>query len=153
MFSLTAWDRVSAASLFDRILRSGSSSSCLVSEAEPDSEDREVETLVDSVKRHLECVLNTRPGSCRSAPELGVIDLNDATQNRSDIRDRIREAIRLCIHHYEPRVIHVVVHSPVEQEDALELSFHVTAHVRLENIEKVTAFNVHMDSQRHYSMV
>lgn len=33
------------------------------------------------------------------------------------------------------------------------MTFQVTAHVRLEHIEQVTSFNVHMDSHRHYRMV
>ncbi|MCE9942722.1 type VI secretion system baseplate subunit TssE [Aeromonas rivipollensis] len=98
-------------------------------------------------------MLNTRPGNCRSAPELGVIDLNDATQGSADIRGRIREAIRQCIRRYEPRIIHVDVRSPDHQASPLEMSFQVTAHVRLEHIEQVTSFNVHMDSHRHYRMV
>lgn len=113
----------------------------------------ESEELIASVKRQLEQVLNTRPGNCRSAPDLGVIDFNDATQGSADIKGRIREAIRQCIRRYEPRIVHVDVRSPDHQASPLEMSFQVTAHVRLEHIEQVTSFNVHMDSHRHYRMV
>ena len=65
---LSSWDRGNAASLFDRIRGEG-----LVSSPQSD-----VEELIDSVKRQLDQILNTRPGNCRSAPDLGVIDLNDA---------------------------------------------------------------------------
>ncbi|MGY3893797.1 type VI secretion system baseplate subunit TssE [Aeromonas enterica] len=140
---LSSWDRGNAASLFDRIRGEG-----LASSSRTESEE-----LIASVKRQLEQVLNTRPGNCRSAPELGVIDLNDATQGSADIKGRIREAIRQCIRHYEPRIIHVDVRSPDHQASPLEMSFLVTAHVRLEHIEHVTSFNVHMDSHRHYRMV
>lgn len=143
MPSLSSWDRGSAASLFDRIRGEGS----------PPSPGTDVEVLVESVKRQLDQVLNTRPGSCRSAPELGVVDLNDATQAGADIRGRIREAIRQCIRRYEPRIVHVEVRSPDEQANPLEMSFQVTAHVRLEHIEQVASFNIHMDSHRHYRMV
>ena len=40
---------------------------------------------------NIDQILNTRPGNCRSAPDLGVIDLNDATQGSADIKGRIRE--------------------------------------------------------------
>ena len=140
---LSSWDRGNAASLFDRIRGEGHGSS-------PRSE---VEVLVDSVKRQLDQILNTRPGNCRSAPDLGVIDLNDATQGSADIKGRIREAIRQCIRRYEPRIVHVDVRSPDYQSSPLEMSFMVTAHVRLEHIDHVTSFNVHMDSHRHYRMV
>ncbi len=140
---LSSWDRGNAASLFDRIRGEG-----LVS-----SPRSEVDELVDSVKRQLDQILNTRPGNCRSAPELGVIDLNDATQGSADIKGRIREAIRQCIRRYEPRIVHVEVRSPDYQASPLEMTFQVTAHVRLEQLEQVTSFNVHMDSHRHYRMV
>ena len=140
---LSSWDRGNAASLFDRIRGEG-----LVSSPQSD-----VEELIDSVKRQLDQILNTRPGNCRSAPELGVIDLNDATQGSADIRGRIREAIRQCIRRYEPRIVHVEVRSPDYQASPLEMTFQVTAHVRLEQLEQVTSFNVHMDSHRHYRMV
>ena len=140
---LSSWDRGNTASLFDRIRGEGHGSS-------PRSE---VEVLVDSVKRQLDQILNTRPGNCRSAPELGVIDLNDATQGSADIKGRIREAIRQCIRRYEPRIVHVEVRSPDYQASPLEMTFQVTAHVRLEQLEQVTSFNVHMDSHRHYRMV
>jgi type VI secretion system protein len=140
---LSSWTRGNAASLFDRIRGEGLDSS-------PHSE---IEELIDSVKRQLDQILNTRPGNCRSAPELGVIDLNDATQGSADIKGRIREAIRQCIRRFEPRIVHVDVCSSDFQASALEMSFQVTAHVRLEHIEQITSFNVHMDSHRHYRMV
>lgn len=128
---------------------------CLIASGEGlgSSPRSEVDELVDSVKRQLDQILNTRPGNCRSAPELGVIDLNDATQGSADIKGRIREAIRQCIRRYEPRIVHVEVRSPDYQASPLEMTFQVTAHVRLEQLEQVTSFNVHMDSHRHYRMV
>jgi type VI secretion system lysozyme-related protein len=143
MPSLSLWSRGSGASLFDRIR----------GEAVGSSPCAEAEELVASVKRQLDQILNTRPGNCRSAPDLGVIDLNDATQGSEDIKGRVREAIRQCIRHFEPRIIHVDVRSSDYQASPLEMSFQVTAHVRLEQIEQVTSFNVHMDSHRHYRMV
>jgi len=49
--------------------------------------------------------------------------------------------------------VHVDVRSSDYQATPLEMSFQVTAHVKLEHIEQVTSFNVHMDSHRHYRMV
>ncbi len=153
MFSLTSWERGNAASLFDRIQEEGSLTSTHTFSLLSNDGKSEVVALVDSVKRHLECLLNTRPGSCCSAPELGVIDLNDVGMNRSDIKVRISEAIQFCIHCYEPRVVYSEVYCNEVQDDCLGLSFQIIAHVCLENIERVTSFNVHMDSQRHYNMV
>ena len=143
MPSLSSWSRGSVASLFDRIRGDGLGSSPCT----------EMDKLIESVKRQLDQILNTRPGNCRSAPDLGVIDLNDATQGSEDIKGRVREAIRQCIRHFEPRITYVDVRSSDYQASPLEMSFQVTAHVRLEHLEQVTSFNVHMDSHRHYRMV
>ncbi|MDY0970728.1 type VI secretion system baseplate subunit TssE [Siccibacter turicensis] len=143
MSSLSSWDRGSAASLFDRIRGEERSS----------SPDAQLTSLISSVKRQLDRVLNTRPGNCRSAPDLGVIDLNDATQGSADIRSRIREAIRQCICDYEPRIVQVEVSFSDNISTPLEMAFRVTAHVRLDELEQVTSFNVHMDSHRHYRMI
>ncbi|MEQ9861677.1 type VI secretion system baseplate subunit TssE [Pectobacterium cacticida] len=143
MPSLSAWERENAASLFDRIR----------GEAHRASPETEVEALIASVKRQLDNVLNTRPGNCRSAPELGVIDFNDATQGGADIRGKIREAIRQCICRFEPRIVHVDVAASDYLSDSMAMSFQVTAHVRLDDLEQVTSFNIHMDSHRHYRMI
>ncbi|QOL14160.1 type VI secretion system baseplate subunit TssE [Dickeya dianthicola] len=143
MPSLSAWERGSAASLFDRIR----------GEERRSSPETELEDLIASVKRQLDQVLNTRPGSCRSAPELGVIDFNDATQGGADIRGKIREAIRQCICRFEPRIVHVDVSASDYLSNPLEMSFQVTTHVRLDDLEQVASFNIHMDSHRHYRMM
>lgn len=143
MPSLCAWERANTASLFDRIR----------GDARSVSPETELETLIASVKRQLGNVLNTRPGNCRSAPDLGVIDFNDAMQGGADIRGKIQEAIRQCICRFEPRIVHVGVIASECLSNPLEMSFQVTAHVRLEDLEQVTSFNIHMDSHRHYRMI
>jgi len=143
MPSLSAWERGNAASLFDRIR----------GEERRSSPETEVEALIESVKRQLDKVLNTRPGNCRSAPELGVIDFNDATQGGADIRGKIREAIRQCICRFEPRIVHVDVNTSDYLSNPMEMSFQVTARVRLEDLEQFAYFNIHMDSHRHYRMI
>ncbi|MBG6248329.1 MULTISPECIES: type VI secretion system baseplate subunit TssE [Symbiopectobacterium] len=143
MPSLSAWERGSTASLFDRIR----------GETRRASPETELETLILSIKRQLDNVLNTRPGNCRSAPELGVIDFNDATQGGADIYGKICEAIRQCICHFEPRIVHVDVMDSGSLSNPLEMSFLVTAHVKLDDLEQVTSFNIQMDNHRHYRMV
>ncbi|HAT1682902.1 TPA: type VI secretion system baseplate subunit TssE [Klebsiella oxytoca] len=143
MSSLSSWDRGSAASLFDRIR----------GQERDMTQEAALDTLIDSIKRQLDRVLNTRPGNCRSAPDLGVIDLNDATQSCADVLSRIREAIRQCICEYEPRIVQVEVSSADNISTPLEMSFHVLAHVRLDENVQVASFNIYMDSHRHYRMI
>ncbi|AIQ99832.1 lysozyme [Pluralibacter gergoviae] len=143
MSSLTSWNRGSGDSLFDRIR----------GEAPLSPSRTDLHTLMISVKRQLARVLNTRPGNCRSAPTLGVIDLNDATQGSADIRGSIREAIRQCIIEFEPRIVQVDVRSADSGSSELDMTFRVTAHVRVDEQEQVASFDIHMDSHRHYRMI
>lgn len=143
MSSLSLWDRGGTASLFDRIR--GEDADIPPADA--------LDGLIDSVKRQLERVLNTRSGSCRSAPDLGVVDLNDATQSGIDLGGRIREAIRLCIHDYEPRITRVEVFTVDNTTAGPGMTFRVNAAVRLASLEQVASFDVHMDSNRHYRMM
>ncbi|HFD2063951.1 TPA: type VI secretion system baseplate subunit TssE [Serratia marcescens] len=143
MSSLALWNRGSSASLFDRIR----------GEDTAISPTQETDRLVSSVKRQLERVLNTRCGSCRSAPELGVVDLNDSTQSRADAGGRIREAIRHCIREYEPRIVGVEVFAVDNTAAVPGMAFRVNASVHLDTIEQVASFDIHMDSNRHYRMM
>lgn len=143
MPSLSAWERGSTASLFDRIR----------GDTRRASPETELETLILYIKRQLDNVLNTRPGNCRSAPELGVIDFNDATQGGADICGKICEAIRQYICRFEPRIVHVDVMDSGSLSNPLEMSFLVTAHVKLDDLEQVTSFNIQMYNHRHYRMV
>lgn len=143
MSSLALWDRGSTASLFDRI--SGADASI------PPAQ--EMDRLVSSVKRQLERVLNTRRGSCRSAPDLGVVDLNDSTQSSDDTGGRIREAIRHCIREYEPRIDGVEVFAVDNTTAVPGMAFRVNASVRLDTLEQAASFDIHMDSNRHYRMM
>ncbi|HBC7422214.1 TPA: type VI secretion system baseplate subunit TssE [Serratia marcescens] len=143
MSSLALWDRGNSASLFDRIR-----------DEEPGIQPaQEMDRLVCSVKRQLERVLNTRRGSCRSAPELGVVDLNDPTESSADTGGRIREVIRHCIREYEPRIVDVEVFAVDNPTSAPGMTFRVNASVHLDTFEQVASFDIHMDSNRHYRMM
>lgn len=143
MSSRTVWEKGCSASLFERI--QGASH-------QPVPLD-DATQLIESVKRQLDQILNTRPGSCRSAPVLGVADFNDAVPGSRDVHSRIRHAIRHCIDQFEPRIVRVEVSSPNEQTHPLDMVFQVTAHLRFEQLEQVTAFNLQMDNHRRYRMV
>lgn len=140
MAALLNWTRGSSASLFDRIQGKGVSAS---------SHGR-LHELLNSIQQHLNEVLNSRPGACQSALELGVIDLNDATATSSDFRKSIEKAIKDCIENYEPRIAAVTVQSLVNDGDPLLLSFHISARVNFDNIGDVIEFNIQLDNNRRY---
>ncbi|VXC73428.1 Lysozyme [Enterobacterales bacterium 8AC] len=142
MAALLNWERGSSASLFERIQGKGPG---------PSSHSR-VQELLNSIKQHLNEVLNSRPGSSQSAIGLGVIDLNDATATTSDFRKSIELAIKDCIERYEPRITAVTVQSLVNHGDPLLLNFHISAHVNFDNIGDVVEFNIQLDNNRRYCL-
>jgi len=142
MAALLNWERGSSASLFERIQRKG---------LRPSSHSR-MQELLNSIKQHLNEVLNSRPGGSQSAVELGVIDLNDATAATSDFRKSIELAIKECIERYEPRITAVSVQYLVDDGDPLLLSFHISAHINFDNIGDVVEFNIQLDNNRRYCL-
>lgn len=82
---------------------------------------------VESIKRHLVDLLNSHPGHSECAPELGLLDFNDATIGVLDLELSIQRAIRHCIERFEPRVCRVEVESLPRGGDPLQLRFQVHA--------------------------
>lgn len=87
--------------------------------------------IVESIKRHLVELLNSHPGHSECAPELGLLDFNDATIGVLDLERNIERAIRQCIERFEPRVRRVEVASLPRGNDLLQLRFQIHATVEL----------------------
>ena len=62
------------------------------------------EQILQSIKRNLELVLNTKKGCSLSSPELGLEDFNDAVMGSADMYISIAKDIKRSIDTYEPRV-------------------------------------------------
>lgn len=146
MAALLGWSKGSSVSLFERIQESD----------EPKrshSPEYLTESLVNSIKRHLNNVLNSRPGGCQSSIDLGVIDLNDATMTTRDLKSTIQASIGACIERYEPRLSNVTVSPIVTGDDPLELRFKISADIYLESEKHVVAFDLLLDGSQHYQLV
>ncbi|CDG19882.1 conserved hypothetical protein (probable component of the SST VI cluster; lysozyme-related protein) [Xenorhabdus poinarii G6] len=142
MAALYSWNRGSSASLFERIQGKSSGS----------SRQSRMRALLDSIKKHLNEVLNSRPGACQSAVELGVIDLNDATATSVDFKQNIEWAIEECIRNYEPRISAVSVSAIHDDSDPLLLSFHISAEISLDEINDLVEFSIQLDNNRRYCL-
>ncbi len=94
-------------------------------------DSNQVVAVVGAIKRHLEWLLNSRQGSCQSAPELGLADFNDATGGSTDFTLKIARNIKETIQKYEPRVIVQDVEYNPNPDNPLELTFKVTGQVPL----------------------
>ncbi len=126
-------------SLFERLSRSA--------EGAPEG------NVVDSIKRHLVRLLNTHPGHSESAPELGLVDFNDATLGTHDLNVRIRQAIRQCIENYEPRVTRAEVVALPQNHDPLQLRFQVTVHIAVRSKNEQATIDLLLDDRRYYRVL
>ncbi|MDU8924535.1 type VI secretion system baseplate subunit TssE [Pasteurellaceae bacterium LIM206] len=140
MAALLSWDRGSAASLFERIQ----------AEDIQLSQRYYLKELVLSVKHNLFNILNTHPGACQSASDLGIVDLNDATIDTMDMTGKIQSVIERCILDFEPRIASVKVQSLVNEDDPLLLHFRIEAMLSVGKTNSPVIFNLHLDNDRHY---
>ncbi|EDT2963762.1 type VI secretion system baseplate subunit TssE [Salmonella enterica subsp. enterica] len=112
-----------------------------------------MQALQDSIRHNLNNVLNTRPGSCQSAPEMGISDPGSEEQTSGGFRETQIEKIRHCILHYEPRISQAEVTAVDQDENSpLDLRFQITAFVDVEGRRNVLEFNVRLDGFQHYRM-
>lgn len=113
------------------------------------SEETRLSEVVESIKRHLVDLLNSHPGNCACAPELGLLDFNDATVGVLDLELNIKQAIRHCIERYEPRVKRVDVESLPNSGDPLQLRFQVHATVALGNDSTQATIDLLLNNKRY----
>jgi len=112
-----------------------------------------VHALQNSIKRNLSHVLNTRPGSCHSAPEMGIADPGSEEQASGSFRETQTEKIRHCILCYEPRISQVEVTVMAQDKNSpLDIRFQITAFVDIGRDRNVLEFNVRLDGCQHYRM-
>ncbi|SJN08788.1 Uncharacterized protein similar to VCA0109 [Halomonas citrativorans] len=105
--------------------------------------------VVESIKRHLVELLNSHPGNSPCAPELGLLDFNDATIGVLDLELNIQQAIRQCIEQFEPRVKRVDVESLPNSGDPLQLRFQVHATVALGRDSALTTIDLLLNNKRY----
>lgn len=142
MFSHDA--QTTGGSLFERLEQA----------AAPDGQSMGGETdMVRSIKHHLVRLLNAHPGNSACAPELGLLDFNDATLGTHDLSIRIRSAIRQCIEKYEPRVKRVDVVALPQGPDPLQLRFQVTVYLNSGAKDDKTTIDLLLDDKRYYRVM
>lgn len=131
-------------SLFERLDQAGESTVPLLDE---------LGDVVQSIKRHLVRLLNAHPGASPSAPELGLLDFNDATLGTVDLGIRVRNAIRQCIERFEPRVNRVNVLALPQGANPLQLRFQVTVHLRVAAVDDKATIDLLLDDKRYYQVI
>ncbi|MFC3284144.1 type VI secretion system baseplate subunit TssE [Litchfieldella rifensis] len=104
---------------------------------------------IESIKRHLVDLLNSHPGHSECAPELGLLDFNDATVGVLDLELNIQRAIRQCIERFEPRVQRVEVESLPKAGDPLQLRFQVHATLDIGRDSAQTTIDLLLNDKRY----
>ena len=105
----------------------------------------EVDSILASIKRNLNNILNTRGGGALSTPKLGVGDFNDAEANSVNILKSISQDIRSIIEKFEPRIKDLDIHALNDAADPLRLQFTISGVVSFENKSHTLEFNLLID--------
>ncbi|WP_069385192.1 type VI secretion system baseplate subunit TssE [Halomonas caseinilytica] len=111
--------------------------------------DEAVEVTLASIKRHLVDLLNSHPGHSECAPELGVLDFNDASLGVLDLELKVERAIRECIERFEPRVSHIQVEALPNEGTPLQLRFQIQATLALEHDSTQTTIDLLLNDKRY----
>lgn len=115
-------------------------------------EEARTEDVVESVKYNLRNILNSRAGHAQSAPDLGLVDFNDATITNADVSSQIKQAIAQCILRYEPRIRDVSVQLYSNPDNPMSFEVRVTAFVHIDNLKKQVTIDILCDSNKHYKV-
>lgn len=109
--------------------------------------DRNIEAFRQSIRQSLRNILNTRSGSCRGTPELGI----EEPEGSDNYRSVMSQAIVQCIERYEPRISHSEVRAVLPLVACpQEITFHITAWVTFNDIDDVLEFDMAPDGSQHY---
>ncbi|WP_407334010.1 type VI secretion system baseplate subunit TssE [Enterovibrio sp. 27052020O] len=109
--------------------------------------------VLESLKHNVSNLLNARIGESLSAPDLGLIDFNDASLSSHDLALQIRRAIHRCIETYEPRIQNMDIHVLPDNGSPLNLRFQIIASVNLGALHRNVQIDLLLDSNRKYRVV
>ncbi|EFU3883348.1 type VI secretion system baseplate subunit TssE [Salmonella enterica] len=110
-------------------------------------EGSNIEAFRQSIRHSLHNILNTRSGSCRGTPGLGI----EEPEGSDNYRSAMSQAIVQCIERYEPRISHAEVRAILPQAASpQEIIFRITAWVTFNDIDDVLEFDMAPDGSQHY---
>jgi type VI secretion system protein len=98
-----------------------------------------LEEAVNSIRQHLQVMLNTRHGGSQTVPDYGTSDLSDFYTGYESI-DTLRREIQRSIERYEPRLADVQVSFAPREDDPHRIYFEIVASVVSEDDEAPAVF-------------
>ncbi len=91
------------------------------------SAGEDVEALMESVRRHLARLINSRHGMNECLPDYGLPALTDLTVGVGDHVQIMQDAVQTAIQKYEPRLRRVRVSRVMDEDEGRSLAFRVDA--------------------------
>ncbi len=110
----------------------------------------DVNDVLESIKRNVSHILNSRVGGAESAPLLGLIDFNDATLESMDLSVRIKLAIQHCLERYEPRLKNIYVKADSDLHNSMILRFYITADLNSAALSEQICLSLLLDNNGKY---
>jgi type VI secretion system protein len=108
--------------------------------------------LMDSVRRQLARLLNARHGFSEAMPDYGLPALTDLTMGSGDHVRRIRDAIRVAIEKYEPRLRRVRVVQMADEDERQMLSFRIDAALLAQSGEHRVSYETAMTGSGQFDV-
>jgi type VI secretion system protein len=100
--------------------------------------------IEESIKRHLQRMLNSRQGCSLSVPDYGTPDISEVVRGSPEVIGRMEESIRRSIELYEPRLADASVRFVGSEDQALVLCFEVNARLVRTEQEASVSFTTKM---------
>lgn len=113
---------------------------------------RSSEASIQTVKRHVEQLLNSRQGGSQSSPSVGLPDFNDAALGSSDLLLQAAIGIRAAIEDNEPRIRVGAIRLLPNDMQPLQLGFRVDCNLVADDAIREFEMDLMLNSHtRHYS--
>ncbi len=101
--------------------------------------------VLDSIRSHLQLMLNTRQGNALTVPDFGTVDFSEVTKGYQTTY-RFQEELRRCIEKYEPRLRNVQVGFKEVEDRPFILCFDIAATLIMDGEERPTSFSSIIDA-------
>ena len=102
--------------------------------------------MIESIREHLQHMLNTRHNGSSSAPDYGLAALSELYQGHSTSK-QVEDEIRNSIEKYEPRLADVDVSFEQSKDTPWEIVFHILGTIVTDEDQKVpTVFRTVVDA-------
>tara|TARA_R110001592_G_scaffold23673_1_gene92514 strand:- start:779 stop:1216 length:438 start_codon:yes stop_codon:yes gene_type:complete len=111
----------------------------------PDSID-----VLNSIKSNVANILNSRLGEAQSAPNLGLIDFNDASLGTMDLSLRVKLAVNSCLSVYEPRLCNLQIQTVTDPSNPLSLCFQIDADINSSALHEKVKISLILGNDRKY---